>query len=76
MLSCVKNGRCHYRDAGFFNSGYLRVKRSFALATYVTHTPIDRYRQKITLRTVRGKLKYVSALGHFQEFERLLNANV
>lgn len=72
----IKNGRCHYRDAGFFNVGYLRIKRSFALSTYITHTPIDYHRQKIMIRTVKGKIKALSAIGHFQTFERILNAHV
>lgn len=71
----IKDGKCHYRDAGFFCEERIRHKRFFLLNQYVGHTPHDRYTQIITIK-VKGRDRLLSAMGHFLEWKELIDANI
>ena len=68
----IKDGKCHYRDAGFFKEELRLVKRFFLLSQYVYHYPHDFDTQIIVIQTPYGE-RMLSSIGHCQTFERLIH---
>lgn len=71
----VKDGLCHYRDAGFFEVDRRNFKRFFKLDQYVSHRPHDYLSQIITIK-VDGCDRLLSAMGHFLKWKELIDATL